>query len=323
VSVKPGSGYCWPDQTYGATNIAWSIARRGVTVKVLAANKVVGAEEPVYPTEAVGFVDGDETEVEVSWKVWRTNLVEQADGSFRLGEEIGTYDLVIAGSTAQTKNYEITYVNGIGAFVIRAAGPVIVDPDDPETDPTIKPKEGTDGVYVVETKTEATTNVVISGLQPTDKVIVPEQIDTIVGVASDQVIIVGDATNGTETVKVDITDAFTITQNGTGVTITLNEDPAAEVVVEIGGVKETIKVTPELTESGDSVVEPLTVETAEVDVGAKTIPGLTYDLNRSTELGGVAETVASEKAKGTRTKLTDPMKGGKPNQAFYVIEVKK
>jgi len=322
VTVTPAIGFCWPDGTYGATNISWSIAKRPVTVSVVATNKVVGAEEPLYPTVAEGFVDDD---AEVSWKVWRTNLVEQADGSLGLDERVGTYDLVVAGSTSETTNYTITYVNGVGAFEIRQGGPVIIDPIDPTTDPTIKPAEGTNGVYVVEVKTNETTVIEIGGLQPTDVVVVPEQIDTVVGVAATQVVVVAEATNAVgAVVKVDITDAFTITEENAGVTIALNTDPAAEVVVEIKGKDpETIKVTPELGTSAGTVVaeQPLVVADENVSVGVKTIPGLKYTLWSGETVTTIEKEVETVVARDTRVVL-EAAKTEDPSR-FYKVEVRK
>lgn len=124
---------------------------------------------------------------------------------------------------------------------------------------------------------------------------------------------------------IDITSAFTLTGNATdGVTAALNRE--ASVAFDLGdGKAETITVMPTLTETGDETVEPFEVAADEVDVGVKTIPGLTYALKRSAEPRTVSEgkVVDEKRAEGLRTKLTDPMEGGKPAQAFYVIEVRK
>jgi len=313
ATATPADGYCWPDGTYGAITLAWSVAPRPVTVSVLAASKTVGEEEPVYQTRAEGFVEGDA--VEVSWKVWRTNLVEQADGTLGLDERIGTYDLLVGG-TARTTNYAIAYANGVGAFEIRSAGPSISEDDgtldyDPVTkEVVITPEDGVRDVEIVDMPDDATVQV-------------PVSVDTIKGVTPAQVVVVADATNATETVEVDITDAFTIGETAEVVTIELNGDPTAEVEVDIDGTKETVKVRPELTDPGDPAVGPLVVAPEDVEIGVRTIPGLTYHLKRSTTLGGGSEDVSRETAKGTRTRLTDPMAGGRPEQAFYVIEVTK
>jgi len=542
AKVTPKDGYCWTDGTSGELSLTWSITRRPVTVSVVATNKVSGAEEPIYPTCAEGFVTGDDADV--SWKVWRTNLVAQADGTLGPDETVGTYDLIVSGD-AQTANYAITYVNGVGAFEVRAvvikiavptavtgfvydgkaktgvvggegyalsgtvtaidagaysatatlfegycwadgstdaktiswsiakanydmsyvvfqhkasvyngqvqpmsvAGPlptgvtvsyennvnrnvglytvtakfagdtknhnpigdltaelaiepltITVTPVAGQektvgTDYTISfatsvALVGTDiftGALAPEAESVGTQRIALGTLaiddgnggenytlmfdatvtisvkspppsisdeegqieyNPTTKEVVvtpddgvrdveiinmpedamaqvPTSIDTIKGVTSEQVVVVAEATNETGTVKVDITDAFKIAETSAGVTLELNDDPSAKVEIEIGGEKETIKVKPQLTDSGDAVVEPLEVATENVELGVKTIPGLTYHLKRSTTLGGSFETVASETARGTRTKLTDPMVGEKPSQAFYVIEVTK
>lgn len=121
---------------------------------------------------------------------------------------------------------------------------------------------------------------------------------------------------------VDITAAFTLTGSAAeGVTVTLN--PKGAVTIGEGDAAETITVLPELTETGDKTVEPFEIKTDEVDIGVKTIPGLDYKLNRSTDVSKVheGETVDEQRATTTRTRLRDPMKDGKPEKAFYVIEV--
>jgi len=114
ATATPADGYCWSDGTYGTKTVAWTIFRRQVTVTALATNKVVGADEPVYPTKAEGLVASDDAEL--AWKVWRTNLTEG----------VGTCDLVVSGAARQA-NYDITYVNGIGAFEIRASIPLVLE----------------------------------------------------------------------------------------------------------------------------------------------------------------------------------------------------
>lgn len=114
ATATPADGYCWSDGTYGTKTVAWTIFRRQVTVTALATNKVVGADEPVYPTKAEGLVASDDAEL--TWKVWRTNLTEG----------VGTCDLVVSGAARQA-NYDITYVNGIGAFEIRASIPLVLE----------------------------------------------------------------------------------------------------------------------------------------------------------------------------------------------------
>ena len=123
---------------------------------------------------------------------------------------------------------------------------------------------------------------------------------------------------------VDITAAFTLTGSvAEGVTATLN--PSASVTVGEGAAAETIAVVPELTESGDKAVEPFEVVGDQVDVGVKTIPGLTYNLRRSETVVTVSkgDVVDSKRAETTRTRLTDPFEGGKPPKAFYMIETTK
>jgi len=118
----------------------------------------------------------------------------------------------------------------------------------------------------------------------------------------------------------DITGAFTRSETvrtaGTGVVIRLNPEGSVPL-----GEGEEISVKPTLTKVGDAV-EPLVVgETA--SVGVKTIPGLTYRLKRNESVADVSkgEVITTEKARGTQTRLTDPMNGGKPDRAFYAVEV--
>lgn len=140
-------------------------------------------------------------------------------------------------------------------------------------------------------------------------------IDKITGAAGSTVKIVTPYNEG----KLDITAAFVVNPE-TGV-IALDETPGAKVLVG----DEQIPVQPTLTEADDATTPPLTVgETTAV--GVKAIPGLTYELVRSTTIGGVQTTVASEKATTSRVTLTDTFTeatGGKPASAFYVIQVKK
>ena len=58
-----------------------------------------------------------------------------------------------------------------------------------------------------------------------------------------------------------------------------------------------------------------------VAVGVRTIPGLRYDLLRGGTPTSIDKDapVATTVANGTRTEIADPMTGGKPAQAFYVI----
>jgi len=214
-------------------------------------------------------------------------------------------------------------------YALVAKGPTVVDPigGDPETDPTIKPVEGTNGVYEVEVKTNTTTTVMVEGLQATDTLVVPAQIDAVAGdVKPGQVVVVGEATNEVGTVvKVDITKAFVIEENGvSGVTISLNDDPAAEVTVTIGETTETIKVTPEFGAGAGE--QPLVVSEEKVGIGVKTIPGLLYQIVKSAEVG-FPEGEKTQKigkpiaAKGTRLAL-EAAKEADP-AAFYKVEVTK
>jgi len=120
----------------------------------------------------------------------------------------------------------------------------------------------------------------------------------------------------------DITKAFSVSGTASnGVTIAL--DPKGSVPFGEGAALENIPVTPTFTEPGDAI-EPLSAGKT-MQVGVKSIPGLTYTLLRAETPSGAKDgtPVASEMAKGTRTKLTDPMESGRPDSAFYVIEVER
>ena len=105
ATVTPASGYCWPDKTYGAKTIDWSIARRKATVTVVSTNKVVGATfdggyaDPIFMTTVDNLIDGDASTL--TWDVFRTNACEGA----------GTYDLLVEGAARQG-SYDLAFVGG-------------------------------------------------------------------------------------------------------------------------------------------------------------------------------------------------------------------
>ena len=307
ATVTPDDDHCWPDLTRDTKTIKWSIARRPATVTVLPATKAPNADEPYFHTKNEGFLAADQAEL--VWTAWRTNT----------DEAVGTYDVVILGEKEQS-GYDITYVGNTLTIENAPVGPSIPEDEGEITyDPETK-------VVVVTPKDETVTEVEIIDMPADGTVKVPVSVGTIKGVEAGQVVeVFYTAPAGAGGKTYDITPAFTISgDKGSGVTIELNE--TASVMFDLGdGRTETITVTPTLTETGDETVEPLEVLTEAVDVGVKTIPGLTYALKRGDEPGTVSEgkVVNEKQAEGLRTKLTDPMDGGKPEKAFYVIEVKK
>ena len=305
--ATPDDGYCWTDKSRATKEISWSIAYREATVTVIDTNKVTGAAEPVYRTRNEGFIADDPTKL--VWTAWRTNM----------SEEVGTYDIVVLGETRQG-GYAITYVGGTLEITAEPVGPTIPeDEGEIEYDPATKE-------VIVTPKDETVTEVEIINMPADGTVKVPVTVGMIRGVAAEQVAeVFYTAPAGAGGTTYDITPAFAISgDKAGGVTIELKE--TASVTFDLGdGKAETVTVTPTLTETGDEAVEPFEVATDEVDVGVKTIPGLTYELRRSDEPGTVraGKVVNERRAEGLRTKLTDPMDGGKPEKAFYIIEVKK
>ena len=307
ATVTPDDDHCWTDGKRDMRTIKWSIARRPAKVTVLGATKAPNADEPYFHTKNEGFLAADQEEL--VWTAWRTNT----------DETVGTYDIVIFGEKKQS-GYDITYVGNTLTIENAPVGPTIPEDEGEITyDPTTKE-------VVVTPKDETVTEVEIINMPTDGTVKVPVSIGTIRGVEPSQVTeVFYTAPAGAGGKTYDITKAFTISGGKeNGVTIALDE--AATVTFDLGeGKSETITVTPTLTETGDEVVEPFEVATDEVDVGVKTIPGLTYELKRSAEAGTVSEgkVVDEKQAEGLRTKLSDPMAGGKPEKAFYIIEVKK
>ena len=307
ATVTPDDDHCWSDLSRDTRTIKWSIARRPAKVTVLDATKAPNDPEPVFHTKNEGFLAADQAEL--VWTAWRTNT----------DETVGTYDVVILGEKEQG-GYDITYVGNTLTIAEKPVGPSI-----PETEGEIEYDPETKEV-VVTPKDETVTEVEIINMPADGTVKVPVSVGTIKGVEPGQVAEVfytAPAVVGGKTY--DITPAFTISgEKEGGVAIELDE--TASVTFDLGdGETETITVTPTLTETGDETVEPFEVATEEVDVGVKTIPGLTYALKRSDEPGTVSagKVVNEKRAEGLRTKLTDPMAGGKPEKAFYIIKVRK
>ena len=312
ATVTPDDNHCWTDLKRDTKEIRWSIARRPAKVTVIDATKAPNDPEPYFHTRNEGFLAADQTEL--VWTAWRTNT----------SEEVGIYDIVILGETEQS-GYDITYVGNTLTIENAPVGPSIPEDEGEITyDPATKE-------VVVMPKDATVTEVEIINMPADGTVKVPVSVGTIRGVEAAQVVeVFYTAPAGAGGKTYDITAAFTISgDKASGVTIALDE--AASVVFDLGDDKaETIPVTPTLTETGDETVEPFEVTADKVDVGVKTIPGLAYGLRRALCLVPGAEwddknssVVDEKRAVGPRTKLTDPMDGGKPEQAFYIIEVRK
>ena len=306
ATVTPDDDHCWADGKRDTRTIPWSIARRPATVTVCPATKAPNDPEPVFHTENAGFLAADQAEL--VWTAWRTNT----------DEAVGTYDIVILGEKEQS-GYDISYVGNTLTIAEKPVGPTIPEEEgEIEYDPAtkvvvVKPGQGVAAVEIVNMPADGTVKV-------------PVSVGTIRGVEPGQVAeVFYTAPAGAGGKTYDITPAFTISgDKASGVTVALNGK--ASVTFDLGdGKSETVTVTPTLTETGDEAVEPFEVATEAVDVGVKTIPGLTYGLKRSAEPGTVRSgtTVDERQAEGLRTKLTDPMDGGRPEKAFYIIEVKK
>ena len=162
--------------------------------------------------------------------------------------------------------------------------------------------------YVV-TPAENQTVVTVSNLPEGKTVAVPTSVDTVKGVAAEQIVV---AYNGTA-----ITGAFTLTGDATeGVTIALDKNGS----VTING--ETIAVDPEFTEG-----EEAATEVAEGVVEVKSIPGLKYGLVGGATLTGDAAfaTTVVEPALATSTKvtLTDASRSTRGDAFFYRVKVTK
>ncbi len=117
----------------------------------------------------------------------------------------------------------------------------------------------------------------------------------------------------------EITGAFTKDANGTWVL-----DGAKSVTVKTSSsAEETIFVMPELAtiENDESVsLVPFVLVESKPVLGVKTIPGLTYGLYRTTELGTTWTSVMEEKADGCRVKFEDA--NAPAGKAFYQIRVR-
>lgn len=108
----------------------------------------------------------------------------------------------------------------------------------------------------------------------------------------------------------------------------LDETKSATITVP-GSEAETIPVTPVLTtiaNDDDVSVVPFVVEDGKSVVGVKTIPGLTYELVRFTDLklrANSSTVVTRGTANGARMKLVDDKSDRPSDKAFYIIRVSR
>ena len=158
-----------------------------------------------------------------------------------------------------------------------------------------------DGAWVV-TPSADSTEVKIGNLPDGAKVAVPPTVTKVKGVADNQIIVKSGA--------YDITGAFTVSGGA------LALDPEGEV--------NGVKVTPTIGELSEDEGEPFVVGEGRAAVTIRSIPGLKYELKRTTNLaadfGSIGDGV---KAVGTGEPVTledtDPPEG----QAFYNVNVGK
>ena len=211
--------------------------------------------------------------------------------------------VTFAGTVAAADGLKVeeSEITGGKRYTAVLAGPAPVDPTEGDV------KKESDGSFTVEPK-PGVKSMTLTGVKAGDRVNVPTSLESISGVAGATIVVKNAA--GT----VIPTAAFVGGAEGT-FSLALNET----AVVTVDG--EQIPVKPALTEATDDT-KPLVVGDT-VAVGVKAIPGLTYSLMRSDEVGGEKAAVASTVAEGARVSLTDPMQGGKPEKAFYVIQVAK
>lgn len=185
-------------------------------------------------------------------------------------------------------------------YELSADGHIVKKSVTPVVGPTIPEGEGTivvDGTTAVITPAQGVTEVTISGGESLTAVTVPVGVTQVNGLPAA-------ATVTVKAGETDITAAFTIT-NGA---IALDETASVDGV----------PVTPVLDEKAK---DGALVVGDNVAVAVKTIPGLTYTLQRSATVKGETTDVASVKATAKTLTLTDPMEGGKPTSAFYTIRV--
>ena len=96
ATATPADGYEWADGTAGPKTIAWSIARRPVTVTADDKSKLAGEADPELTAKVEGTV-GDDT---VSFTLARAE-----------GDEPGEYAITPTGE-AEQGNYAVTFVAG-------------------------------------------------------------------------------------------------------------------------------------------------------------------------------------------------------------------
>ena len=180
--------------------------------------------------------------------------------------------------------------------------------------PVIPPEQGTIAMdpstgYAVVTPADATvTAITITGDIGTRGVVVPGQVDTVTsaGLTVEKVVV----KNG----GYDVTAACKLAVADDTVTIALDKD----------AVVDGVKVTPEFgTVDGEETAEsPFVIGDESVALGVKTIPGLSYQLLRSTEVAGDYEPVGA-KVMATEARLQlEAAKTADP-ASFYKVEVSK
>ena len=175
--------------------------------------------------------------------------------------------------------------------------------------PSIPPEQGTitvEGDVATIAPAAGVRRVTVSDGEGLAKVVIPPQVEEIVGVPPDRIIV--------KFGGYVITGAFSITGSASGVTIALNPDGA----VSLDG--ETVTVKPELSSVAGKQDEPLVVTSSTAAFGFKSIPGLIYQLRRGAAVDAVNDKVGDPaQAQQPRHYLLD---GDRPaERAFYVIEV--
>ena len=196
-----------------------------------------------------------------------------------------------------TDDYEAT------AAVKEKAEEPVVDPADAEKGDIVISGD----TATITLKGDATEIRINNGLD-LNVVQVPVQLKQIRGVKADAIKVVAQGE--------DITAAFTKTGDGSTGYVQLELNPAASVTLKDGTI---VAVTPTIGEN----VEASEVDITAGEIAVQAIPGLTYELIRSTKLGDKStEALAdSAKAETAKVELTDKIEGEKPAAAFYQIKV--
>lgn len=210
------------------------------------------------------------------------------------------YELDGCAATEQvtmTDDYEAT------AVVKEKAEEPVVDPADAEKGDIVISGD----TATITLKGDATEIRINNGLD-LNEVQVPVQLKQIRGVKADAIKVVAQGE--------DITAAFTKTGDGSTGYVQLELNPAASVTLKDGT---EVAVTPTIGEN----VEASEVDITAGEIAVQAIPGLTYELIRSTKLGDKSTEALADSAKAETAKvsLTDKITGEKPPAAFYQIKV--